>query len=218
MAATKKTMKDSTGIWKPMTVLFMVSGFKVVEPRNKPAQIEIIENVHKRQKENDEWRDSKEEKVAFDMCENIKEKVVQVYETADDSGQPFDDPIDPCTWAEVICIPENKEVNGAGCSQVAVNTLNQSNSTSSTKEPNCNTSGPPDDTETETGLEIKARIEAEVKSRVKAVRLKMKEQIENQFKQIFGSLQNTMPCNKSIGLAEERKFTLLEERMDSRNY
>ncbi|GJZ35683.1 hypothetical protein Tco_0581500 [Tanacetum coccineum] len=117
-----------------------------------------------------EWRDSKKEKVAFDICENIKEKVVQVYETADDSGQPSNDPFDPHTSVEV--------------------------------------SSPPDDTETETGLEIKARIEAEVKSRVEVVRLEIKEQIENQFKHIFESLQNTMPCGKSIGLAEERNFTL----------
>ncbi|GJY11501.1 hypothetical protein Tco_0379686 [Tanacetum coccineum] len=48
---------------------------RTVQPRNSPAQIEMIVNVHKRQKEKDEWRDLKEEKVAFDICANIKEKV-----------------------------------------------------------------------------------------------------------------------------------------------
>ncbi|GKD54076.1 hypothetical protein Tco_1287463, partial [Tanacetum coccineum] len=91
--------------------------------------------------------------------------------------KPSDDRFDPRTWAEVICVPEKKKVNGAGCSQEAENTVNQSNSTSSTKGPQCNTSAP-DDNETETELEIKARIEAEVKSRVEVVRLEMKEQME----------------------------------------
>ncbi|GKD92642.1 hypothetical protein Tco_1372479, partial [Tanacetum coccineum] len=47
-----------------------------VKPRNRPTQIETIENVHKGQKGKGEWRDSKEEKEALDICENIKEKVV----------------------------------------------------------------------------------------------------------------------------------------------
>ncbi|GKC01375.1 hypothetical protein Tco_0987511, partial [Tanacetum coccineum] len=38
-----------------------------VEPRNRPTQIEIIENVHKGQKGKGEWRDSKEEKEALDI-------------------------------------------------------------------------------------------------------------------------------------------------------
>ncbi|GKC96563.1 hypothetical protein Tco_1162005 [Tanacetum coccineum] len=145
--------------------------YNVVELRNRLAQIEIIENVHKRQKGEGEWRDSKEEKVAFDICENIKEKVVQVY--------------DYMRLPMILANPLMIHL-------IYVHRL----------------SSPPDDIETETGLEIKARIEAEVKSRVEAARLEMKEQIENQFKQIFKSLQNTMPCSKSIVLAEERNFTL----------
>nr|GEX83770.1 phospholipase-like protein [Tanacetum cinerariifolium] len=174
------------------TVQLLSDRVEEVEPGNRPSQVEIIENVHKRQKGKGEWRDSMTEKVAFNICKNIKEKIVSEYETADDSAQPSDDPFDPRTWAEVICVPEKKKVNGAGCSQEAENKLNQSNSMSSTKEPHCNNSAP-DDNKTKTELEITARIEAEVKSRVEVVRLEMKEQMEKQFKQMFETLRNTMP-------------------------